>query len=289
LRKLPSEKGKGIAGATILHTVIFLLLILVGFAAPKPKEQENGILVNFGTDETGFGLVEPSPPESSEEAAAAQPAVAVNAVKEQASQTQNFDNEAPEIKKADPEAEKKKKEQLEAEKVRKTQIEADRKKKALEDAEKARIAAEAKRISDIQDRTKNALANSKNSGTNSKSEGTAGGSGNQGDPNGSLNSKVRGPGGTGDNGLSYSLEGRDTLSMPRPRYDYQVEGRVVVDISVDRNGNVTSAVPGGKGSTSLHESLLSAAKEAALKAKFKPKPEAGLTQRGTITYNFKLK
>jgi TonB family protein len=290
LRKLPSEKGKGIAGASILYVILFLLLIFVGFAAPEPPEQEKGILVNFGTGETGSGLIEPSPPPSSESAAAAQPEVAEAAVKEQANLTQEFDKEAPVVKKADPEAEKKKKEQIEAEKVRKAQIEADRIKKAQEDAEKAKVAAEAKRISDIQNRAKNALANSKNTGTTSTGEGITGGAGNQGDPNGSADSKVRGPGsGTGDRGISYDLAGRNFQSLPDPKYDVQAEGRVVVDINVDRNGNVTSAVPGAKGSTTLEEYLLNAAKEAALKTKFEPKPDGPLTQKGTITYNFKLK
>jgi colicin import membrane protein len=290
LRELPSEKGKGIAGAIILHTVILLLLVLVGFTAPKPPEQDKGILVNFGTDETGSGLIEPSPPPSTEEASAAQPAVSETPSKDQAQVTQNFDKEAPEVKKVDPEAEKKKKEQIEAEKARREKIEADRIKKAQEDAEKARKEAEAKRISDIENRTKNALANSKNSGTNTTGEGITGGPGNQGVTTGSVNSNNRGPGsGTGDNGISYDLGGRNFQSLPNPKYDYQAEGRVVVDISVDRNGNVTTAVPGGKGSTTLDEYLLNAAKEAALKAKFDPKPDAPLTQKGTITYNFKLK
>jgi colicin import membrane protein len=290
LRELPSEKGKGIAGTTILHVVVFLLLIFVGFTAPKPPEQEKGILVNFGTDETGAGLIEPSPPASNEKTVAAQPKAAEIAVKEQANLTQNFDKEAPEIKKADPEAEKKKKELLEAEKVRKAQIEADRIRKVQEDAEKAKIAAEEKRISNIQNRAKNALANSKNSGTNSTGEGITGGAGNQGDPRGSVDSNNRGPGGgTGDKGISYDLAGRNFLSLPEPKYDIQAEGKVVVDIYVDRTGKVTSAIPGGKYSTSLDENLLNAAKEAALKAKFESKPEAPLTQKGTITYNFKLK
>jgi colicin import membrane protein len=289
-RKLPSENGKGIAGAVILHIVILLLLILVGFSAPKPPDQDKGILVNFGTDETGTGLIEPSPPLSSEEAAAANPAVAETPSKDQPQVTQNFDKDAPEIKKVDPEAEKKKKEQIEAEKIRQAQIEADRTKKAQEEAEKARIAAEAKRISDIQNRTKNALANSKNVGTNTTSEGVTGGTGNQGDPRGEVNSNVRGTGsGTGDKGISYDLGGRKSIgTWPEPKYDSQVEGKVVVDITVDAKGNVTEAIAGGKGSTTLDDYLLSIAKKAALEAKFEQKADA-LKQRGTITYNFKLK
>jgi TonB family protein len=204
--------------------------------------------------------------------------------------TQNFDKESPEVKKVDPEAEKKKKEQIEAERVRQTELEAEKIKKAAEDAERKRAEAELKRISDIVNRTKNALANSKNTGTNSTGEGIAGGPGNQGVPAGSVDSKVRGEGsGTGNSGISYELQGRGFQSLPKPKYDYQGEGKVVVEVIVDRSGKVTQASPGVKGSSTLDEYLLTVAKEAALKATFDPKPDAPLVQKGTITYNFILK
>ena len=290
LRNLPSEKGKGIAGTAIIYTCVLVLLLMVGFSAPVPPETEQGIVVNFGTDETGSGLIEPSPPASNEETTVAQPAVSETPSKEDAVATQDFDKEAPEIKKTDPEAERKKKEQIEAERIRRAAIEAERVKKAQEEAEKQRIAEEQKRISDIANRTKNALANSKNSGTNTTGEGVTGGAGNQGVTTGSVDSKVRGTGsGTGNSGVSYDLAGRNFQALPPPKYDYQGEGKVVVEINVDRNGNVTSANPGAKGSTTLDEYLLNAAKEAALKAKFESKPDAPLVQKGTITYNFILK
>jgi len=139
-------------------------------------------------------------------------------------------------------------------------------------------------------RTKNALANSKNAGTSSTVEGIAGGPGNQGDPNGSVNSKVRGTGsGLGDKGISYDLKGRGFQRLPPPKYDYQGEGRVVVEVSVDRSGKVVQANPGTKGSTTLDEYLLKVAKDAALEARFEVKPDAPVIQKGTITYNFILK
>jgi TonB family protein len=138
-------------------------------------------------------------------------------------------------------------------------------------------------------------------GTSSNGEGIAGGPGNQGDPNGSINSKVRGTGsglgtqGTGAGGpegkgcISYSLQGRGPLDIPRPKYDYQVEGKVVVEVSVDRSGDVVTATPGIKGSTTLDDYLLKVAKEAAMKARFEVKQDAPALQKGTITYNFVLK
>ena len=290
LRKLPSEKGRGVAGTSILHLVVLAILILVGFSAPKPPESEKGILVNFGTDETGMGMIEPSPPASQEETATAQPVTSTTTAKEEAIATQNFDKEAPEVKKVDPEAEKKRKDRLEAEKIRRAEVEPENIKKAQAETERKRIEAEQKRVSDITNRTKNALSNSKNSGTNTTSEGIAGGQGNQGAPLGSVDSKVRGDGsGTGNNGISYDLQGRGFQSLPTPRYNYQGEGKVVVEVSVDRSGKVTQAVPGVKGSTTLDDYLLTVAKEAALKATFEPKPTAPLIQKGTITYNFILK
>jgi colicin import membrane protein len=291
VRKLPSERLKGILGTTVLHLVLFAVLLIVGFSAPKPPDREKGILVNFGTDETGSGLIEPSPPLSNEETAQAQPSnPVVQPAKEEAIATQNFDKEAPEVKKTDPEAEKRKKEQLEIDRVKRAELEAEKIRKKAEDTERKRVEAEQKRASDIVNRTKNALSNSKNTGTNSTSEGIAGGQGNQGDPAGSVKSNVRGDGtGTGDEGISYDLQGRDFLKLPPPKYDYQGEGKVVVEVTVDRSGKVTEAVPGAKGSTTLDEYLLGVAKDAALNATFKPKPDAPLKQKGTITYNFLLK
>ncbi len=139
-------------------------------------------------------------------------------------------------------------------------------------------------------RTKKALADSKNAGTKTTGEGETGGEGNQGVQSGSVDSKTRGEGsGLGDKGISYDLQGRGFQSLPPPKYDYQGEGRVVVEVSVDRAGKVIQAVPGTKGSTTLDEYLLKVAKEAALKARFDPKPDAPLVQKGTITYNFILK
>lgn len=289
LHKFPSERGKGIAGSAVIHLVLFLLMIFVSFSVPAPPELEEGIIVNFGTDDTGMGMIEPSPPALQEETSPPQPAEAVVKTEEEPLLTQNTE-EAPEVKKADPEAEKKKLEKLEADKKRRELLEAERIKKATEEAERKKVEAEQKRQTDIMNRTKNALANSKNAGTTSTGEGVTGGAGNQGVKTGSVDSQVRGDGGgTGDKGISYNLKGRGFQKLPPPKYDYQGEGRVVVEVSVDRLGKVIQAIPGSKGSTTLDEYLLKVAKDAALEAQFAAKSDAPAVQKGTITYNFILK
>jgi outer membrane biosynthesis protein TonB len=265
------------------------LLVFVGFSIPPPPEIEEGIEVNFGTDETGSGLIEPSPPDQQETASVPVQATTTEVTQDEALLTQDTE-EAPEVKKVDPEAERKKLEKVEADKKRREELEAERIKKAAEETERKRIAAEQQRQSDIMNRTKNALANSKNAGTSTSSEGITGGKGNQGVINGSADSQVRGEGGgTGDKGVSYDLKGRGFQKLPPPKYDYQGEGRVVVDVSVDREGKVIQAIPGTKGSTTHDEYLLKVAKDAALEARFESKPDAPVVQKGTITYNFILK
>ena len=315
LRKSAAVKKNGLLGTILIHTMLFSLLILVGFSSPPPPDTEEGILVNFGTDETGTGLIEPSPPAGLNVAstpaaheATSPPVIPKTTVKtkDEALLTQNTE-EAPSVKKvepvlkkSDPEAEKRKLEKREADKKIKEQLEADKLRIREEEAEKKKIAAEQQRESDIMNRTKNALANSKNTGTNSTGEGVTGGPGNQGDPRGSVDSKVRGvggglgdsgngTGGTGGKGISYNLQGRGYQALPPPKYDYQGEGRVVVEVSVDQAGKVVQAVPGTKGSTTLDEYLLKVAKEAALGARFEVKHDAPAIQKGTITYNFILK
>ncbi|NSW93396.1 MAG: hypothetical protein HPY62_01670 [Bacteroidales bacterium] len=286
---IPSERKKGIVGTAVFHITVLALLLILGFSVPPPPEIEEGILVNFGTDEGGSGLIEPSPPDVQEEVSPPVPDRTAEQSREEPLLTQN-NEEAPEVKKVDPEAERKRLEKIEADRKLREQMEAERKKREAEELERKRIEEEQKRQADIMNRTKEALAKSKNTGTSSKSEGETGGTGNQGTPTGSVDSKNRGEGsGLGNKGISYNLEGRGFQSLPEPKYNLQEEGRVVVEISVDRSGKVVQAIPGVKGSTTLNETLLKVAKDAALQARFDAKPDAPAIQKGTITYNFVLK
>ncbi len=90
-------------------------------------------------------------------------------------------------------------------------------------------------------------------------------------------------------GLSgdFDLAGRSlTGSLPVPQYDEQQEGRVVMNITVDDGGYVTSASLKADSSTTNNSTLIEAARQAALKARFSPSEE--FIQSGTITYIFKL-
>lgn len=123
----------------------------------------------------------------------------------------------------------------------------------------------------------------------SSGEGVTGQQGNQGDPSGSTDSQNREGGSAGGGeGISYSLGGRTALSLPLPDFTKQKSGRVVVEVTVDRNGNVTAVRGGVRGSTTYDTVLVTAAENAARKAKFDLSPNAPSYQTGTITYVFKL-
>ena len=103
------------------------------------------------------------------------------------------------------------------------------------------------------------------------------------------------PGGNTDAGKTEGyanahLEGRGTEgSLPRPSYNVQESGTVVVTIWVDQYGKVVKAQAGADGTTVTDKTLWAAARSAAMGTRFKQKIDAPALQQGTITYVFKLK
>ena len=142
---------------------------------------------------------------------------------------------------------------------------------------------------------------SANGSINSSGYGNGGSGGGTGGGNGTGNGTGTGAGsgsGTGGgngsgnglgNGSGYSLSGRKALSKPPPVYNCNEEGVVVVQITVDKNGNVVEAKPGARGTTNTASCLASQAKIAAMKTKWEASPTGAEKQVGTIRYNFSLK
>jgi TonB family protein len=147
----------------------------------------------------------------------------------------------------------------------------------------------------------------KGKNTNSTSQGTAtSGTGDQGNPLGDPFSKEYGTPGSGNGsgdgfgsgsgsgngtgpGISYDLSGRAMVRKPTISDNSQEQGRVVIDVTVDKNGKVLTANGPGRGSTTTSGVLVRKAKEAALKTQFNPSPAGVEEQRGTMTFNFILR
>jgi outer membrane biosynthesis protein TonB len=84
------------------------------------------------------------------------------------------------------------------------------------------------------------------------------------------------------------LGNRKAISKPAPKYTCNEEGKVVVEVSVDRNGKTISAIAGIKGTTNTAKCLLDQAKLAAMNTKWDASSDAPEKQVGKIVYNFNL-
>ncbi len=284
---LSKEQKFGAISALIFLVLFTGLLMIFGFSAQFPPPEEEGILINFGTDELGMGTIEPRPTSQPIESVSTpietstpEPTTPTENTEEVV--TQDFEEAAALEEKKRKEKEKQeeveKQKREEAERIQQEEIEKQKRE------EEERLKREQKQ-KEINDRVKGAFGGNNATGDNT-GEGETEGNGNQGDPNGDINSGNRTGGPGGGNGVKAFVLGRSSRSLPPPPKIHNTDGKVVVEVTVDQNGNVVSARPGVKGSTISDASLLKVAKEAAMKAKFNVKKEAPALQKGTITYFF---
>jgi TonB family protein len=95
------------------------------------------------------------------------------------------------------------------------------------------------------------------------------------------------PGGSNISSLhmAFDLAQRKIVQLPKISSDTKEEGKVVVEIVVDRQGNVIEANPNGRGTTTSSAVLKIKARQTAMTAKFSP-DEKIEEQKGTITIIF---
>lgn len=258
-------------GALLVHVVFIAFLILVVFTVPGSSE-EDGMPVMLGEVPDASGLADPSLVKVD-----VMPEEAAPKVEESAEQdiiTQE-DEETVVLK---PKAEPKKKKEVK--KPEKT---------AAEKAEDARKVAEAKaerERRETEEAARKRVTGAFGKGAQMGSKGNTQGEGIQGSPTG--NAPTGATSGTGGYG-TFNLGGRSIgeSGLPRPVYNVQDEGRVVVTITVNPAGQVTSTSINRQTNT-VNPSLRKAAEDAARKARFNA--VSGLNnQTGTITYYFNLK
>ena len=275
------KKGEyiGMLGALLVHVAIIALLILVSFTLPN-NQDEGGVPVMMGDVDASLGNYDPStmvdvdvlPPEDVPEVVESQETV------EQEMITQTEEETVVIKPKVEPKKEKpevvKKPEKTAAEKA------AEAKKLAEEKAERERKAAAeaaAKRVSGAV-------------GKGAQMDGSKGtansGTGVEGSKDGDSSSGAKtGAGGYG----TFDLGGRSIGEggLPRPVYNVQEEGRVVVSITVNPAGHVI-ATSINRQTNTVNTALRKAAEDAAKRARFNA-VEGVNNQTGTITYYFNLR
>jgi colicin import membrane protein len=279
-----NRKGKSIAitGTLVFHGLLLAFLLLWVIRTPIPPYPDSGspgLEVNFGISEDGMGELQPDVSGTGEQSsmeeevmANPEPVSRVNAVSQRIITQESEDAPAVENPKEQP-------------------------KQTSVTESNTNTEAPKEKPREVNAR---AIYGGKKGGKQGGSEGETGKPGDQGDPNGSRDSKYHGPGGgkgdtygdgNGDKGkgISYSLRGRKPQSLPVPKSNLQEEGMVVVEITVDPDGRVIAAKPGVKGSTTTNPALLEIARKAAMSARFSASSDSPEEQKGTITYNFILR
>lgn len=137
------------------------------------------------------------------------------------------------------------------------------------------------------DALNNILGAPSNTNQSSTGEGNDGGIGDKGQIDGNPYATAYYGSGTGS-GTGYGLNGRSKTSNQKFSPECDEEGRVVVQIEVDRSGKVINAIPGVKGSTNTAPCLLEPAKKTALSYRFNADSKAPTKQIGFVVINFTL-
>lgn len=283
------HKKKSFTLTTLLLSAFLLLLFYIGLTYLDPPI-ENGIAVNFGTMEFGSGPVQPkekvrSEPKQveSQPVEQVQPTPPQETVAEEAPVEKvltSNDEESIKIKqqqeakrKADEAAEKAK---AEAERIANEKRQAEERKRLEQEAKKKNIDALIGGIG-------------QSDGTTTGSEGDDNTPGDKGQPDGDpYATSYYGAPGSGSGTGGYGLNGRSLVSKDIVRQECNEEGRVVVEIVVDRSGRVINAKPGVKGTQNTASCLLDAARKTALTYRWNLDSNAPSQQIGFVVVNFKL-
>jgi TolA protein len=296
------HRGSGIVGTVLFHLILILILCYSHLRA-VPVEEE-ALLVDYSQPVAGGGgggapaapaqTTSPTPVETP----AAPPAKQANLYDGQTKETQDFEEAAAlaEAKKREQEKARAAKEaadkaaaeaRAKAEAEAKARAEAEAKAKAEAEA-KAKAEAKAREEAQKTANAKNAMSAFGKSGSGSAN--TSGSGSGQGNLTGSGNGNGNGSGSGSNGGNSWGLAGRSLVgNLPKPTYNSQETGTVVVEITVDKTGAVVAAKVISKGTTVQSSYLWAQAESAAKKAKFNADAKANALQKGTITYHFTLK
>jgi outer membrane biosynthesis protein TonB len=303
-------KRRGLIGTIIYHALLLALLVFAGLTFPDPPPEEEGILVNFGTDEFGLGDFEPM----GDDQQAGDPDLEVTQYQEPVEEVEEVNEPVEESREAytppDPvevdqtqdveetrvrEEPKPTAEELE----RQRQQELERQRQAEQERqriEQERIERERREEQERIERERQEQAERLNNlgrdafgrqgvGETEGSEGITQGNGNQGDPNGSPDADRYDTGGGLGDGISFGGLGSRRGNVPKPNVsgcEVTQKIEIRVDIQVDREGRVVTASVGQ--ATYQDQCLWETVVAAAKRSRFSVDQNANYRQTGWIKY-----
>lgn len=266
-----SQRIKAMVSTSVLHLVLFLLCYFFYIKVQIPIEEieTGGVVINYGTSETGMGddytstaepaigenisnepIVDPNRPNSP---------VNANSNADKDVLTQN-NEDAPTVNDKNP-----------------TTSNNVTSNNTTTPKEPAKPSVDQRAL----------FKGKKNNGTGG-GDGTGNTPGNQGAPDGDPNSKSYTGNGSGGNGVALNLAGRKFISLPRIQDDGQTSGKITVDISVDKTGTIVTAKAGGRGTTISNANLWDKCERAVLGCKLNAISTGPEIQAGSVIFTFIL-
>jgi len=285
-------KGRGLIPTIVYHALLLLLLVFAGLTFPDPPPEEEGILVNFGTDETGFGDFEPM----GDDQQAGDPEQEIMQAAEESSEeyVEPVEESTPAYTPPDPtpidqtqdveevkvkEPPKPTPEELERQRIEQERIE----REAREERERIERERQA-RAEQLNNMGRDAFGR-QGVGETEGSEGITQGSGNQGVTSGSPDADRYDTGGGLGDGISFGGLGSRSGNLPKPNMagcDITQKIEVKVEIQVDRDGRVVAAIV--QSATYQNKCIWDMVVEAAKKSRFSADHSANYRQTGWIKY-----
>ncbi len=255
------EEKKSFIFTTIIFVVLFILFSLLGLTSIKTTPQ-HGIAINFGTSDTGMGDIQPL---EAVQAAPTPPTPQPVATNEEilTQETEETVAVQPIKKTTTP-----KPSPVEEKKTTPKVVETPKPSKSTSDA-----------LSSL-------LNGTKTDGHAKGEHGNDNTPGDKGSLNGNHYANSYYGSGTGK-GSGWGLNGRTISARGKEVQNCNESGTVVVQITVNRNGNVIAAKQ-TKGTTNTNPCLIEPALATARKYKWEPDSNAPETQIGFITVNFRL-
>lgn len=272
MEKPTKEQLYGAVGTILFHIVVAVIMLLLVMTRP-PQQEEAGVPVVMGNTTASAG----DHYQYTEVTAAPRPSEATTVPKPSQSAEEPLITQEDEPSAQLPTAEKPKDESKQEQQSQPTTAE-------LQAKEAERLRQEAERLA-REAEAKIAGAFGKGSTMNNTGESNEG-QGNEGSPDGNDTQGIKtGVGGFG----TWDLNGRTIGQggLPRPEYNVQDEGRVVVTITVNPEGRVIKTDINSRTNTT-NPALRQAALRAASQALFN-RIDGLNNQMGTITYYFQLK
>jgi len=283
--KLNKDDITALTGTIIIH-VIALVLLYFGVLRAYVPIDDGGATINFGDYTAVAGIYQPAASTTVTQPRQTQP----QPQPIQPQQRQNQARQTPPRPSGETVITQDKEETVSvAENTANTNaaVAAENARREREENERRQREEEERRLEELR-KQEEAIDNrassafSVNTQENSQGE-AASGISNPGNPFGSTPSRSI----EGSGGASFNLSGRTTGSggLPRPGDAECDDGRIVINITVDPNGNVISAEI-GRGTNINNITMRNSALDAARRAKFN-KISSANNQSGTITYNYK--